>query len=143
MKNLFQKRPHPRWYRIFSDAVNIVWLTALIVAHAKQLAVAARQIREMEEAERQNEVLRFEPVSDFDVIAEGGDDDSVCSEGTVDDPSAPFSAHLNSAARRICNVAQLRPKQEEAVERIVLEEKTDGKLIAVDRTGGGKPIKPR
>mmetsp|Transcript_33194 Transcript_33194/g.69753 ORF Transcript_33194/g.69753 Transcript_33194/m.69753 type:complete len:158 (+) Transcript_33194:242-715(+) len=51
-----------------------------------------------------------------------------------------FSKHLNSGASRVFCTVSLRPKQQEAVRHIVCDKSSKGRLLVVDRTGGGKTL---
>ena len=53
---------------------------------------------------------------------------------------ASSSALRNRGADRVFRVESLRPKQHEAVEALVFGDELNGKLIVVDRTGGGKSL---
>ena len=127
--------PHPPWYSIFARTASLVTLTAHILKHAAEYTEAARKTRQILRAEEQSELLRFEDVEDNGV----DDDDSMCSEGSVA-TDASFSAHLNSGSSWVFKTPKLRPKQDEAVKRIVLDPMSGGRLIVVDRTGGGKSL---
>ena len=85
----------------------------------------------IEQAEQQREVLEFETVDLAD------DDDSVSSSETVA-TDASCSDHLNSGAARVFGTKRLRPKQDQAIKKICFDSECEGKMIVVDRTGGGK-----
>ena len=85
-------------------------------------------------AERQREVLFFEEVE-----MDEDDDTSTASDVSVD-LSSPFVDHVNSGASRVFGVESLRPKQIEGVDRIIFDPSSGGRLIIVDRTGGGKSL---
>jgi len=59
------KVPHPRWYRIYPRATDIIWLTAIIIRHAELFTYAAQKIREIEEDEAHREV---DSVGDDDAL---------------------------------------------------------------------------
>ena len=126
--------PHPPWYKIYSSLTDVGWLTNVILGQAANFSAAARRDRQLKEADRQVDLLRFKTVDNND-----DDDDSVMSCDSVE-LDAAFSNHLNNATRRLCRTAQLRPKQILAVQKILLDPQTNGKLIVVDRTGGGKSM---
>jgi len=66
------------------------------------------------------------------------DANSVSSGESVDD-AAPFVDHLRSLARRVFGCPALRRRQEVAVTRLLFGE-GKGKLLLVERTGGGKSL---
>mmetsp|Transcript_13122 Transcript_13122/g.28347 ORF Transcript_13122/g.28347 Transcript_13122/m.28347 type:complete len:292 (-) Transcript_13122:1026-1901(-) len=51
-----------------------------------------------------------------------------------------FSKNLNSGASRVFCTASLHPKQQEAIRRIIRNKLSKGRLLGVDRTGGGKTL---
>ena len=123
------------WYAICTEAVDALWLSSVILAHAAGIIEAVRALEEVRRAEDPPELLRFE-VDDAPATADGAD---ACVDESVDS-SAPLSVLLASGARRVFGVPSLRPRQEEAVTRILFEPGTGGKLLLVERTGGGKSL---
>ena len=53
---------------------------------------------------------------------------------------APFVDHLNNGSSRVWSTPTCRPMQQIAVERALFDKECEGKLLIVDRTGGGKAI---
>ena len=51
-----------------------------------------------------------------------------------------FYAHLNSGSSCVFRTPSLRLKQQVAIKSIICDPNSDGKLIGVDRTGGGSLI---
>ena len=127
--------PHPPWYRIYSEFTSIAFLTFIVLRHAREILIAASFLQQVEREAELQEVLRFENATPADVI----DDDSIEGDDEVDE-SAPLVEHLRLDARRVFRVRSLRPKQEEAITRIVADPECQGKLIVIDRTGGGKAL---
>jgi superfamily II DNA/RNA helicase len=130
--------PHPPnfpWYAIYTEAVDAVYLTLIILRHAELVTAAAVAARAVLAAERQRQVLCFDLVE----MDEDDDNNSTASDVSVD-LSSPFIDHLNSGASRVFAVESLRPKQVEGVERIIFDPSSGGRLIIVDRTGGGKSL---
>ena len=133
------------WYSIYTDAVDAVWLTAVVLRHAAVLAAAAAAATAVLRAEDQCELLRFDvdgsSAADDSAAADdddkGSDNSSVATAGTVDS-AAPFSDHLNSGARRVFGVPRLRPRQDAAIQSILFDDKTGERIILVERTGGGR-----
>ena len=124
------------WFEIYSSAVSAVWLSAIVRRHASLVAAAARSAREARDAERRHELMRFEAIDlakEDDSNDDGMDDDSVSSRDSS-------SALRNQGADRVFRVKSLRPKQHEAVEALAFGDDSNGKLIVVDRTGGGKSL---
>ena len=68
---------------------------------------------------------------DADDVAGEEDDESVSSD-------ASFSAHLDSGSARVFCTPSLRPKQTAAVKGITIHPDSKGRLLVVDRTGGGR-----
>ena len=125
------------WYGIYTEAVDALWLSRVILAHAAELTEAVRALEEVRRAEEPPELLRFEDVlADAPAAADGT---VACDNGLVDS-SAPLPDLLASGARCVFGVPSLRPRQEEAVTRILFEPGTGGKLLLVERTGGGKSL---
>ena len=125
----------PLWSRIYSAANSVAAMTAATIDHALKQREVVRSMRSIEEKEQQREVFRFEDVIDDAPLSldDGSDDDSV-------DSSASISDHLHRGARRVFRAKSLRPKQLVAIKRIITDQQTDGKLLVVDRTGGGKSL---
>ena len=121
------------WYERYGRAVNTAWLAGVILRHAGAVAAAASMVAAIEQAEQQREVLEFETVDLAD------DDDSVSSGETVAS-DASCSDHLNSGAVRVFGTKRLRPKQDQAIKKICFDSECEGKMIVVDRTGGGKSL---
>jgi superfamily II DNA helicase RecQ len=130
--------PHPLWYRLYTRTTDVVWLHGIIVDHAAAVTHAAVQFRALDEEERQRDVLEFELIGDDD------DDDDPYDDGVVRDDSvpidAPLSLHLDSGAKGVFKTNKLRPKQQSACETILCNPKSGGRLLVVDRTGGGKSL---
>ena len=125
------------WYGIYTEAVDAVWLSRVILAHAAELTEAVRALEEVRRAEEPPELLRFEDVlADAPAAADGT---VACDNGLVES-SAPLPDLLASGARCVFGVPSLRPRQEEAVTRILFEPGTGCKLLLVERTGGGKSV---
>ena len=125
------------WYSVYTKAVGALWLAGIILCHAAAVAAAARDRAAAARAEDPPELLRFTPVDDDD---DDGDDDadSVLSGESVDN-AAPFVEHLRLLARRVFGYPALRRRQEVAVTRLLFGE-GKGKLLLVERTGGGKSL---
>ena len=102
------------WYGIYTEAVDAVWLSRVILAHAAELTVAVRALEEVCRAEEPPELLRFED-ADAPVAADG----TIACDDELVDSSAPLSDLLASGAQRVFGVPSLRPRQEEAVTRIL------------------------
>ena len=125
----------PLLTRLLSANADHETIDALSIANAVKHAEVVRAARQIEQSERQREILRFEEMggpSDA-AAALSDDDDSVGS-------AESFDAHLDSVARRVFRTPCLRPKQRTAIKRIIADGSTDGKLLVVDRTGGGKSL---
>ena len=123
---------YPAWYKQYTIGFSIIRLTAIVLRHAEDLAVAARQVRDMEEAERQREVLQFEEMTIDDTKDDTErDNDSVASD-------ASFLAKLNSGSSRVFGTPCLRLTQQIAIHQLLVNPSSSGKLIVVDRTGGGR-----
>ena len=70
--------------------------------------------------------------------------DGATASDSEDEPEdAPFVDHLNNGSSRVWSTPTCRPMQRIAVERALFEKECQGKLLIVDRTGGGeKPYPP-
>ena len=123
------------WYAICTEAVDALWLSRVILAHAAEITEAVRALEEVRRAEDPPELLHFED-DDSPAAADVAD---ACVDESVDS-SAPLSVLLASGARRVFGVPSLRPRQEEAVTRILFEPGTKGRLLLVERTGGDKSL---
>ena len=126
------------WYSIYGAAVSAAWLAAIVRRHAQLVAASARAADLLRDAERRRNAQRFVTIDltgDDDHGDDGGfeDEDSVSSD-------AEYVDQLENAARRVFGLQSLRPKQREAVEAILCGDDSDGKLLVVDRTGGGKSL---
>mmetsp|Transcript_9142 Transcript_9142/g.13773 ORF Transcript_9142/g.13773 Transcript_9142/m.13773 type:complete len:113 (-) Transcript_9142:170-508(-) len=104
---------HLLWSCIYSSATNMAAITAATIKYAIDFATAACEQRAINEEQRQLEVLRFEEMNSSSTSeCNDSDDLSVGSDES-------FSKHLNSGASRVFRTVSLRPKQQEAVRRIV------------------------
>ena len=104
------------WCAICTEAVDALWLSSVILAHAAEITEAVRALEEVRRAEDSPELLRFED-DDAPAAADGAD---ACDDECVGS-SAPLSVLLASGARRVFGVPSLRPRQEEAVTPILFE----------------------
>ena len=80
--------PHPAWYKRYPFGFSVIRLTAIILQHAEDITVVAQQVHDMEEAERQREVLRFEEMLESNNSADNSmaqDEDSVAFDATFSD----------------------------------------------------------
>ena len=131
--------PFPKiipWYEIYTEAVDALWLTGVILRQAQVVRSAVLHTRVVLESEQQRELLRFDAVDLVDDEDSSSDDDSVASIDSI----ASFTAHLESAAAKVFNVRALRPKQVAALKRIIFDKDSGGRLLVVDRTGGEKSL---
>ena len=94
------------WYNLYGAAVNVVWLTALIILHAAVLTAATAALCATEQASTQCDIC-------FVHGNESGPDAAVvaCEKGDNVPDDAPFSLHLDNAARRIFRVPRRRAHQ--------------------------------
>ena len=125
--------PHPPWYGLYPSFTSIPFLTAITVRYAEGVRIAAAELHDIADQQLPVELLRFEEVNpvavDDDSIDD--DDDSVASE-------ASFTAHLTSAASRVFLTPSFRLNQLSAINSILVDPKTEGNLLIVERTGGGQ-----
>ena len=137
---IFEAEPPARilpWYRLYRGArgvVDTIWLGGIILRHAAVISEYAQRLRAIEEAEEPSELLRFVEVRDEH---DGNSDDE--SAGSVASDES-LSEHLNSGSRRVFNTPLLRPRQQQTVQTILRKKSCGGKIIVVDRTGGGKSL---
>ena len=121
------------WHALYGSAVDVAWLSAIIIRHADILSHAAATLLASDTAASQRDVVFVDVPSERPHGGSAALDDG---EDVPDD--APFPLHLASAARCIYGVPRLRPRQVKAVSRLVLDESSQGRLLLVDRTGAGK-----
>ena len=127
--------PHPPWYRIYPFHTSIPFLTAITLRFAYGLRIAASEARAIEAQNDAQELLRFEEV----VADRGGDDDSMADDDSVA-TDASLAAHLDSGSSRVFRTPSLRPNQRRAITSLLTDPVTEGKLLVVERTGGGKSL---
>ena len=127
---------HPLWTRIYAASSTVAEMTANVIAYARQYAVAAVARRAKEKEASHRSVLRFEEVED--TAATAGDDVVAVADADVP-PDAPFANHLTSCAKKVFLTPSLRRDQPAAVDRIIFDTRTNGKLMLCVRTGGGRP----
>ena len=72
------------------------------------------------------------------MISIGAVDDGSDEESNASDVS--LSDHLRSAASRVFRTPSLWPNQLAAIKRLLVDPRTDGKVLLVERTGGGKSL---
>jgi len=118
---------------------NVTQLTATTIRYAIEYGEMALTQRAAIEEQQQHEVLRFEEV-DTDTDAGAPDVHDDLSDDSSVNSSDSFTKHLGRGAGRVFNTRSIRPKQGEAVHRIVLDPMSRGKLIIIERTGGGKSL---
>mmetsp|Transcript_10799 Transcript_10799/g.18927 ORF Transcript_10799/g.18927 Transcript_10799/m.18927 type:complete len:133 (-) Transcript_10799:780-1178(-) len=123
---------HPLSSRIRSAATNVADLTPATVEYAKCVRDVVRAQRAAD-AVQEPVSIRFQHSSASASTKEYSDDESV-------DSNASFSKHLDSGSKRLFGTEQLRPNQHAAVERIVIDPSSGGKLLLAERTGGGKSL---
>ena len=112
----------PLCYRLYSITTNIAWLTEFTITHAVKFTKAICDARVIAAADEPPEILRFEEAASTSVAAADGDeldDDSITS-------NMSFAKHLTSLARRVFRIQCLRPKQIEAVDRIINDLSSEG-----------------
>ena len=89
--------PHPPnfpWYAIYTEAVDAVYLTLIILRHAELVTAAAVAARAVLAAERQRQVLCFDLVE----MDEDDDNNPTASDVSVD-LSSPFIDHIRNYSR--------------------------------------------
>ena len=111
---------------------TVPWLASVVICHAGTFSAVTCYARDVEGAERQREVLRFDNVP---IDNDGNGDSSVSLSPSVNLESS-FSNHIQSRVRRVFGIPALRPKQEEVIQRQIFYEESNGCLIAVNRTSG-------
>ena len=104
------------WYDLYGAAVDAAWLTALVIRHAAVLTSAAVALRAAEQASQRGVCFIDVDESSRDTASAAFDD----GDDVPDD--APFALHLDSAARRIFRVPRIRPRQKEAMMKLVFDE---------------------
>ena len=76
------------------------------------------------------------------VPADAAADDDEVSMSSVESvlSTASATAVRNNGASLVWHTKEMRPKQHIAVDRLLFDASSDGKLLLVDRTGGGKSL---
>jgi hypothetical protein len=92
-----------------------------------RIALALRSAEEVEQCR----VIAFVDANDAPI----GASLPALDVGDKFDAKSPFDAHLSSAVQRIYVISYLRPKQSEAVSRLLFTKECRGRLILIDRTG--------
>ena len=128
--------PHPRWYNKYSRDTSVAWLTFVITQHAVSQKLAADEARAIIRAEQQRELFLFEDVES----GSGVKDSANVSDDSSVDSDASLTVHLNRAASCVFQTPKLRPKQEEAITKILIDPDSKGRVFVGDRTGGGKSL---
>ena len=86
---------HPLWYKLYSTATNVAWLTVFTIAHTVEFTKAIRNTREIAVANEPSGILWFEEAaSTSEAAAEGDelDDDIVTSDASLA-KNSEHSAH--------------------------------------------------
>lgn len=128
---------HPLWSKIRSVTTNVKELTASTIRYAVEYGEVALAHRAAIQQQQQREVFRFEEVGN-DAAAPHAHD--YLSDDSSVDSADSFTKHLGRGAGHVFNTRSIHPKQGEAVNRIVLDPTSGGKLIVIERTGGGKSL---
>ena len=102
-------------------------------ATALYAKVKAAITKKLEDDATQNENLQFNQSADAPHTPDAASDFSQCII-----PNSPIASLLNSASLRQWRTPVCRPKQIQSVDKILFGPSSDGKLIVIDRTGGGK-----
>ena len=125
------RRPYPNGYRrpLFLDTA---FRKVITTKYASLLLRSQKVTNARRDADEQRRVLQFEDVND-----EGDDAVSVYS-GESAASTASARTHMNVGARRVWRKATMRSKQIEGVTKALFDESCGGKLLLVDRTGGGE-----
>ena len=135
------------WYSIYSASVDPEWLADVVLRHAAFVATAAAAARSIQALLRRREVTQFESAC----LAVRGDeaarheanervDDDSDDADAVLRPPDDFATHLSACARHVFRVPALRPRQLEAASTLIFDRSCRGRLLVVDRTGGGKSL---
>ena len=127
--------------------INISFRTQIKVRFTRSVLADVDRARAKKRAAEERKVLRFiESIGggrDGDNGGVNNDDDEDVSSLSSIDSDASSSAFYNLASKSIWRTPDLRPKQKECLDKILFDEKCDGKVIVVARTGGGKSHIPR
>jgi len=73
------------------------------------------------------------------LVNRGDDADSLSDRDSVAFDTS-FSEHITSGAHRLFRIPSLRPKQKMVGNKIIFDPTCGGRLIVVERTGGGKSL---
>ena len=126
--------PHPPWHHIYPPTTDITHLTSVIVDHARYVATLARRALS---ASVTSASASFNSANDTA-------DASIASPSLATVLAAASRVrgykHLMLTAALVWRRLTLRHKQNVSVETLVFDPICEGKLLVVDRTGGGKSL---
>ena len=130
---------HPLWTQMYAASSTVTVNTANAIAYACQYAAVAVAQRAKKREESQHTVLRFKEVALQNTAAPAANAFAAVNDVVVPLDTS-FADHLTGCAKRVFCTPSLRRDQPTAVERIIFNDDTDGKLMLCVRTGGGKSL---
>jgi len=125
----------PKWHKLYSRRTSVALVSSIIRAYCRSALIAVRRLA-AQQAERDAQPIVF------DVAPASSSDDRTADVARMAAPpmDAPIADHLAYTAAKVWGKPSLRPRQTMAVHKLVYEKDSKGKLLVVDRTGGGKSL---
>ena len=125
----------PQWHKLFPRGTSVTLISSIIRAYCRSALAVVRQAAD-KRSERAAQPMVFEEVLTQDNTNDESWIDALQTPSIV----APISTQLAYAAAMVFRKPTLRPRQEMAVTKLVYDKSSQGKLLVVDRTGGGKSL---
>lgn len=125
----------PPWHKVFPLGTCVDLISSIIRSYCRDALVAVRR-EGADRSESDAPPLVFEEV----VAAPPANDTPSIDAISIPSIDAPIPAQLSYAAAKVFGKFVLRPRQVTAVHKLVYCKSSEGKLLVVDRTGGGKSL---
>ena len=135
----------PPWHKIYPRHTPVAWLTDIITSHARATLVALADCRSATVGPPSANAVPPDfnndrhAVSHYDATDGCNDVPPLLPRVDVD---APLDSQLAYAASCVWRKHKLRPNQLSAVDKLVYDNESGGKILLVDRTGGGGQFDP-
>ena len=131
----------PPWHKIYPRDTPVAWLTDIITSHARAALAALADCRNATVGPHSANADSTDLEDDRDAVS-----NSDATDGCNDVPpllpqvdvDAPLDSQLAYAASCVWRKHKLRPNQLSAVNKLVYDKESGGKILLVDRTGGGR-----
>ena len=125
----------PQWHKFFPLGTSVALISSVIRSYCRAALFAVRRAG----ADRSGSDA---PPLVFEEVAATPPANDTPSINAISTPSidAPIPAQLAYAAAKVFGKSALRPRQVIAVNKLVYCQSSKGKLLVVNRTGGGKSL---